>query len=215
MIYVSRLLTDRAMNHLHSLGAPVRIGSEAPPDRAELEAGIAGASAAVITLTERIDADLTRRRRTAAEGHCERRGRVRQHRPVCRRSCGRDRHQHSRRPRPCLRRPHFRADSRRHSPNLRGRPTDSRSAALGVGAADAGRARHQRGRHARHPGLRPHRSGCGPAGARLRHDRHRDVAKPDPGQRRGRCHLRRRRYLVGRQRRRHRSHPTHRRDATT
>ena len=57
-IYVSRLLTDRAMNHLHALGAPLRIGSEAPPDRGELEAGIAGASAAVITLTERIDADL-------------------------------------------------------------------------------------------------------------------------------------------------------------
>src|SRR6187200_2608588 len=57
-IYVSRLLTDRAMNHLHALGVPLRIGSEAPPDRGELEAGIAGASAAVITLTERIDADL-------------------------------------------------------------------------------------------------------------------------------------------------------------
>ena len=57
-IYVSRLLTDRAMSHLHALGAPLRIGSEAPPDRGELEAGIAGASAAVITLTERIDADL-------------------------------------------------------------------------------------------------------------------------------------------------------------
>jgi lactate dehydrogenase-like 2-hydroxyacid dehydrogenase len=58
LIYVSRLLTDRAMSHLHSLGAPVRIGSEAPPDRAEFEAGIAGASAAIITLTERVDADL-------------------------------------------------------------------------------------------------------------------------------------------------------------
>ena len=46
------------MNHLHALGVPLRIGSEAPPDRGELEAGIAGASAAVITLTERIDADL-------------------------------------------------------------------------------------------------------------------------------------------------------------
>src|SRR3954469_7614385 len=46
------------MSHLHALGAPLRIGSEAPPDRGELEAGIAGASAAVITLTERIDADL-------------------------------------------------------------------------------------------------------------------------------------------------------------
>ena len=58
IIYVSRLLTDRAMRHLHSLGVPVRIGSEAPPDRAEFEAGIAGASAAVITLTERVDAQV-------------------------------------------------------------------------------------------------------------------------------------------------------------
>ena len=58
MIYLSRLLTDRAMSHLHSLGAPLRVGSEAPPTRSELEAGIAGASAAVITLTERIDAEL-------------------------------------------------------------------------------------------------------------------------------------------------------------
>ena len=58
LIYVSRLLTDRAMSHLHSLSRTVRIGSEAPPDRAELEAGIAGASAAVITLTERVDAAL-------------------------------------------------------------------------------------------------------------------------------------------------------------
>jgi lactate dehydrogenase-like 2-hydroxyacid dehydrogenase len=58
LIYVSRLLTDRAMDHLRSLGAPVRIGQEAPPSRAELEADIAGASAAVITLTERVDADV-------------------------------------------------------------------------------------------------------------------------------------------------------------
>lgn len=58
LIYASRLLTDHAMSHLQSLGAPLRIGSEAPPNRAELEAGIAGASAAVITLTERVDADL-------------------------------------------------------------------------------------------------------------------------------------------------------------
>ena len=58
LIYVSRLLTDRAMAHLHSLGVPVRVGTEAPPSRAELEAGIAGASAAVITLTEHVDADV-------------------------------------------------------------------------------------------------------------------------------------------------------------
>ena len=57
-IYVSRLLTDRAMSHLNALGAQVRIGSEDPPDRAEFEAGIAGASAAVITLTERVDAQV-------------------------------------------------------------------------------------------------------------------------------------------------------------
>ncbi|MEU0495587.1 D-glycerate dehydrogenase [Mycobacterium sp. NPDC006124] len=58
IVYVSRLLTDRAMRHLHSLGVPLRVGSEAPPTRSELEAGFAGASAAVITLTERVDAGL-------------------------------------------------------------------------------------------------------------------------------------------------------------
>jgi lactate dehydrogenase-like 2-hydroxyacid dehydrogenase len=58
LIYVSRLLTDRALDHLHSLGTEVQIGSEAPPSRSELEAGIAGASAAVITLTERVDVQL-------------------------------------------------------------------------------------------------------------------------------------------------------------
>ncbi|KAA0098246.1 D-glycerate dehydrogenase [Mycolicibacterium sp. P1-18] len=46
------------MSHLHSLGAELRVGSEAPPTRSELEAGLAGANAAVITLTERVDADL-------------------------------------------------------------------------------------------------------------------------------------------------------------
>jgi lactate dehydrogenase-like 2-hydroxyacid dehydrogenase len=58
LIYVSRLLTDRAMAHLRSLGVAVRAGDEHPPSRAELETGIAGSSAAVITLTERVDAAL-------------------------------------------------------------------------------------------------------------------------------------------------------------
>jgi lactate dehydrogenase-like 2-hydroxyacid dehydrogenase len=58
LIYVSRLLTDRAMAHLRSLGAPLRVGGEDPPSRADLETGIAGASAAIVTLTERVDADL-------------------------------------------------------------------------------------------------------------------------------------------------------------
>lgn len=57
-LYVSRLLTDRAMAHLRSLDLPLRLGGEAPPSRAELEAGIAGAGAAVVTVTERVDAAL-------------------------------------------------------------------------------------------------------------------------------------------------------------
>jgi lactate dehydrogenase-like 2-hydroxyacid dehydrogenase len=57
-IYVSRLLTDRAMAHLRSLGHEVRVGREDPPTRTELQAGIEGAAAAVLTLTETVDADL-------------------------------------------------------------------------------------------------------------------------------------------------------------
>ncbi|MEN3320571.1 MAG: hypothetical protein V7643_3973 [Mycobacterium sp.] len=57
-IYVSRLLTDRAMAHLRALGAPLRVGGESPPGRAELETGVAGAVAAVVTLTERVDSDV-------------------------------------------------------------------------------------------------------------------------------------------------------------
>lgn len=57
-IYVSRLLTDRAMDRLRSLGRPLRVGGEDPPSRANLEAGVAGACAAVVTLTERVDAAL-------------------------------------------------------------------------------------------------------------------------------------------------------------
>ena len=64
LIYVSRLLTDRAMAHLKSLGVEVRVGDENPPSRAELEERIAGAGAAVVTLTERVDAELL-----AAAGH--------------------------------------------------------------------------------------------------------------------------------------------------
>jgi lactate dehydrogenase-like 2-hydroxyacid dehydrogenase len=57
-IYVSRMLTDRAMAHLRSLDAPLTVGGESPPSRAELERDIAGAAAAIVTLTERVDADL-------------------------------------------------------------------------------------------------------------------------------------------------------------
>lgn len=57
-LYVSRLLTPRAMAHLRSLRMPLRIGGDAPPTRAELEEGIAGAGAAVVTITERVDAGL-------------------------------------------------------------------------------------------------------------------------------------------------------------
>ena len=57
-IYLSRLLTDRAMLHLESLGYPYRVGAEDPPAREELIAGLSGAAAAVITLTEKVDADV-------------------------------------------------------------------------------------------------------------------------------------------------------------
>ena len=61
-IYLSRLLTDRAMAHLEaaarSSGRALRVGREEPPTRVELAAGLAGADAAVLTLTERVDADL-------------------------------------------------------------------------------------------------------------------------------------------------------------
>jgi lactate dehydrogenase-like 2-hydroxyacid dehydrogenase len=46
------------MAYLQSLGHPYRVGTQAPPTRAELRAGLRGAAAAVITLTEKIDADL-------------------------------------------------------------------------------------------------------------------------------------------------------------
>lgn len=58
LIYVSRTLTDRAMAHLRSLDRPVRVGGDQPPSRADLLDGIAGAGAAVVTLTERVDAEL-------------------------------------------------------------------------------------------------------------------------------------------------------------
>jgi lactate dehydrogenase-like 2-hydroxyacid dehydrogenase len=57
-LYVSRLLTPRAMAHLRLLDVPLRVGGDAPPTRAELEEGISGAAAAVVTITERVDADL-------------------------------------------------------------------------------------------------------------------------------------------------------------
>ncbi|WP_158240349.1 hypothetical protein [Mycobacterium hubeiense] len=41
LIYVSRLLTDRALEHTRSLGIPTPVGQEQPPARAELDTGIA------------------------------------------------------------------------------------------------------------------------------------------------------------------------------
>lgn len=57
-LYVSRLLTDRAMNRVQALDIPVLIGGVDPPTRDELKAGFAGVEAAVVTITERVDADL-------------------------------------------------------------------------------------------------------------------------------------------------------------
>ncbi|MBO0677167.1 D-glycerate dehydrogenase [Mycolicibacterium sp. S2-37] len=46
------------MDRLAELGRPLRVGGENPPSRSELERDIAGACAAVVTITERIDADV-------------------------------------------------------------------------------------------------------------------------------------------------------------
>uniref|UniRef100_A0A5Q5BIH2 D-isomer specific 2-hydroxyacid dehydrogenase, NAD-binding protein n=2 Tax=unclassified Mycobacterium TaxID=2642494 RepID=A0A5Q5BIH2_MYCSS len=57
-VYVSRLLTDGAMERLRRLDRPLRVGGEDPPTRDELAAGFTGACAAVVTLTERVDAEI-------------------------------------------------------------------------------------------------------------------------------------------------------------
>jgi len=58
LVYVSRRLTDRAMSALDTLDAEKRVGGEAPPTRSELLTGIRGVDAAIVTLTERIDAEV-------------------------------------------------------------------------------------------------------------------------------------------------------------
>lgn len=57
-VYVSRLLTDRVMDRLAALDLPLRIGGENPPSRTDLTRDIAGAAAAVVTITERVDAEV-------------------------------------------------------------------------------------------------------------------------------------------------------------
>lgn len=57
-LYVARTLTDVATARLGDLGLPVVAGEEAPPARSRLLADIAGAAAAVVTLTERVDAEV-------------------------------------------------------------------------------------------------------------------------------------------------------------
>lgn len=57
-LYVARTLTPAVMAELDRLDLPVVVGEEAPPARERLLADIAGAAAAIVTLTERIDAEL-------------------------------------------------------------------------------------------------------------------------------------------------------------
>ena len=57
-VYVSRLLTDRAMAALDELGHPLVVGRERPPTREELLRDVAGAVAVVCTLTDPVDADV-------------------------------------------------------------------------------------------------------------------------------------------------------------
>jgi lactate dehydrogenase-like 2-hydroxyacid dehydrogenase len=55
-VYVTRLLTDDAMDAVAALGLPVVTGREAPPSRAELLRDAGGALAVISTLTDRVDA---------------------------------------------------------------------------------------------------------------------------------------------------------------
>jgi lactate dehydrogenase-like 2-hydroxyacid dehydrogenase len=57
-LYIARTLTDEAMGSLHDLGLPVVAGEEAPPTRDRLLHDVAGAAALVVTLTEKVDAEL-------------------------------------------------------------------------------------------------------------------------------------------------------------
>ncbi len=57
LIYVSRLLTDRAMAHLRSLGVAVRAGDEHPPTVPNWRPA-SPAPVPLSSLTERVDAAL-------------------------------------------------------------------------------------------------------------------------------------------------------------
>jgi lactate dehydrogenase-like 2-hydroxyacid dehydrogenase len=57
-LYIARTLTDVAMESLADVGLPVVTGGEAPPERDRLLHDVAGAVAAVVTLTERVDAEF-------------------------------------------------------------------------------------------------------------------------------------------------------------
>lgn len=57
-LYIARTLTDVAMQSVNDLGLPVVTGDEAPPERDRLLRDVAGAAAAVVTLTEKIDAEF-------------------------------------------------------------------------------------------------------------------------------------------------------------
>jgi lactate dehydrogenase-like 2-hydroxyacid dehydrogenase len=59
-VYVTRLLTDDAMERLAALDRRLVVGGEQPPTRSELLRDVAGAAAVVCTLTERIDAEVLR-----------------------------------------------------------------------------------------------------------------------------------------------------------
>ena len=57
-LYVARRLTEAVMEELPALGFDLVVGDVAPPTRDALLGGVAGASGAVVTLTERIDAEF-------------------------------------------------------------------------------------------------------------------------------------------------------------
>lgn len=57
-LYIARLLTDTVMAELRDLGINTVVGREEPASREELLRDVHGAAAAIVTLTERVDAEF-------------------------------------------------------------------------------------------------------------------------------------------------------------
>ena len=109
LLYVSRLLPDPVMVAIRERFALVREPIDAAPSLSALQEGLSKAAAAIVTLTDRIDAqtlESARELKVLAE-LCRR---LQQHRCGCRTASRRDRDQYAGRPHGCDSRSHLGID---------------------------------------------------------------------------------------------------------